>query len=508
MNFSQCDAAYDNCGRLLACGVKGHSVDFPQLAAFDRARLQFSRLIAESPVHEMWDDGVKLFNAIHAAVARTPCRPNWLIQEFLKGRGGERIVEQLETRLSSVDPRVSTAYIDLRQRLDDLGVVEENPLLAPVRNNNDPNEVALFILRDLRLLNEVRVCLADVAGFRKWEIVKPAILRNQRQSDRLFIFGPAWYLSYRNEDYLLRAPTAGKIHLIACAHEFGGGVRSSLLSDNDIIKITGAQNVSSNQNPWDFEPISPVEVGRFRFKNSSESRIWESGKKVTAIPFRLGGSHGTFLGRDSSVWVVTQDLSQTPPVCSGVEKTPVDDIEPGDLILMTTSGGGDMIPVVADMILPRSHHIRDLQRQWKSALLARVEQEGLDLVSFQLQSLGALKASTVNLKNWCNPRSIGMENLESDLMAVMQLVEMDSRYDEVVSGIKALRGAHQSAGAKLQKKLRESLQGEDLGKVFRDGHLEIKHGDGPAKTVFLVEERGKEEEVPEEWEGELREIDD
>ena len=48
----------------------------------------------------------------------------------------------------------------------------------------------------------------------------------------------------------------------------------------------------------------------------------------------------------------------------------------------------------------------------------------------------------------------------------------------------------------------------DLSEAFRQGELEIRHGDGPAKTVFLVEERGEEEEIPEEWEGELRDIDE
>jgi hypothetical protein len=85
---------------------------------------------------------------------------------------------------------------------------------------------------------------------------------------------------------------------------------------------------------------------------------------------------------------------------------------------------------------------------------------------------------------------------------------MEASYTRVESGIVALRGAHQSAGSQLQKRLRESLCEMDVSDAFRHGLMEVKHGNGPAKTVFLVEERGEEENVPEEWDGELREIDD
>ena len=101
-----------------------------------------------------------------------------------------------------------------------------------------------------------------------------------------------------------------------------------------------------------------------------------------------------------------------------------------------------------------------------------------------------------------------MENLDTDLSAVLKLIGMENRYNDVVAGIEALRGAHQSVGRQLQTKLRESLQGMDISEVFRQGELEIRDGEGPAKTVFLVEERGHEECIPEEWEGELRDIDE
>lgn len=508
MSFADTIIAYENSERLIKGGVMGHPVAFPELAAFDDSRRLLVKIIKDSGMHESWDDGLKIFNTIHAKLARTPCRPSWLVEEMLTARGGSRILEGLKQRLASVDAGARTAFEDLCQHLDILARVEISPLLEGVRNLRNLEGRNLFILRDFRLWEEVKNCLADVLNGYDWEIVKPSSLRSQQHADRLFVFGPPWYIGYRNEEYLLRAPAAGEVHLIGCKHEFSGDVTHSLLGPEKKIAIHNSNQATPNEVPWNFEPVSPVQRGRFHLKGSTESRIWESGKKVTAIPFRLGGSRGTYLGKESVAWVVTADCSGPSPICSGVVRIPVDELEPGGMVLMTTSGGGDMIPVVADMILPRSRQIRGLQMAWKTALLAQVERDGFHIISSRLKTLGAQKASMTNLKNWCNPRSIGMENLDTDLMAVLKLIGMEARYDDVVSGIVALRGAHQSAGAKLQKKLRESLLGSDLSEVFRQGHLEIKHGDGPAKTVFLIEERGDEADIPEEWEGELTEIDD
>jgi hypothetical protein len=508
MNYTDTATAYENSERLIKEGVIGCPVVFPELAAFDEARRLLAHKIKNSEMHESWDNGLKIFNTIHAKIARTPCRPCWLIHEILETRGGKRIVQGLAERLPSVDDGLRVAFESLISHLTALSQIEKSPLLEPLENAKRLKGRSLFVLRDFRLWEEARTCLAEILKEYRWEIVKPSILRTQQHADRLFLFGPVWHLCYRCEEYLLRAPTSGKIHLVACAHEFTGDVNLSLIGESKKIRINGKKQAQPIEKPWDFEPITPAQRGRFLFKGSGESKIWESGKKVRAVPFRLGGARGTYFANDSSVWVVTADYSGLSPVCTGVDKIPVDDLEPGGMVLMTTSGGGDMIPLVADMILRHSSQIRELQLAWKTALLGKIEKEGINNTTSSLKALGAQKALPLNLKNWCNPRSIGMENLDTDLRAVLRLLGLEARHNDVVTGIEALRRAHQSAGRQLQTKLMESLKGMDLSEVFGKGELEIRHGDGPAKTVFLVEERGEEEEIPEEWEGELRDIDE
>lgn len=508
MNFTDAITVHQNSSRLIKHGVMGHPVVFPELALFDEGRRRLAQRVKDSSMHKSWEDGLKIFNTIHAKLARTPCRPCWLIHDVLETRGGKKIIQGLKDRLTSVDEGVREAFDDLSHYLEILSHLEKIPLLEPLENSCSIKGKNLLILRDFRMWEEARACLANFFDGQEWEIVNPSSLRNQQYADRLFIFGPVWYICYRNEEYLLRAPAAGEVHIVACAHEFGGDVSLSLLGESMNIRINCNKQDQPNEKPWDFEPIAPAQRGVIRFKGSGESKIWESGKKVTAVSFRLGGARGTYFSKDSNVWVVTADCSGPSPICTGVDKIPVDDLEPGGLVLMTTSGGGDMIPVVADMILQNSSQVRGLQVAWKTALLDRIEKDGLYNTSSNLKAFGAKKASTMNLKNWCNPRNIGMENLDTDLRAVLKLIGMEARFDDVVAGIESLRGAHQSAGRQLQTKLRESLQGMDLSEVFRQGELEIRHGDGPAKTIFLVEQRGIEEEIPEEWEGELKIIDE
>lgn len=397
--------------------------------------------------------------------------------------------------------------------LETLSGIEKSPLVEEIQNSLELYGTTLFVLRDMRLWEEANHCLTEAFVDGKWEIVRPSSLRSQRQAERLIIFGPAWYLEYRNEEYLLRSPVARDIHLVGCSHEFKGSVSCSVLGEAEAIAVTGKsmsgfQSLSAeSEDHWNFEPFSPVQNGGFQLGGSRVSKEWETGKKIVAIPFRLGGSYGTFLAKDSNVWVLTTDSKGATPVCTGVEKVPVEDLEPGGLVLMTTSGGGDMIPVVADMLLKGSERIRTLQATWKNRLVAEVEKHGLHNVATRLKSFGAQIASPGNIKNWCNPRSLGMENLDTDLLAVLRLVGMEASHARVESAIMALRGAHQSAGSQLQKRLRDSLSNMDVSDAFRHGLMEVKQGGGPSKTIFLVERRGIEHEISEELEGQLISIE-
>lgn len=512
MTLEECTSVYHDAENVLKQGIKAQIVDFPELAHFNELRKTFVTSVKNGSLHEDWDNGIQFFSIAHAKLARTPCRPSWLIDHLCKNCGGDRILAKLNARAGSVEPMIGETFNALKKSLEIMSRLDKNPLLngihGSLRTSDLDGQKNLFVIRDLKLWVELRQCLRNIMGDHFSEIVKPSNIREHQRADRLFIFGPPWYLTYRKEEFLLRSPAAPEIVLIGCRHEFEGQIRLSGLDENLLIPISDYKRDHVQNDPFAFETLVSGAPGKFAFKSTPGSQAWESGTIVEALPFKFGNGQGTYFRTDSKVWAVLVDSPGGSPKCAAVEKVEVEDIEPGHLILMTTHGGGDMIPVVADMILPRSKQLRDLQSLWKKALVRKIEEHGIDAVIACLERYGATKASVINVRNWVNPRSLGMENLDSDLKAILRMTGLEPQHKDIKKGIQKLRQAHQSAGAKLQRKLRESLQGKDLRQVFSDGVMEIKHGDGPAKTIYLIEERGVSEDIPEEWEGEIKQIDD
>jgi hypothetical protein len=511
MRFSEklleCSNSYKNSNLIFTEGVKNHLVEFSILSDFNKARISFATNVKSLALNEDWNQGAALFNTLHAKIARTPCSPKWLLDHILNSENSKKIINQIEARILNVDPSIARNYKQIQSSLDKLKEIDENPLLLPMKDLSPEDQRSLIVLRDLSLIEEVHRRISEIWNNNKcWEITKPSSLRSHQNAQRLFVFGPAWHLSYRNEDFLLRAPAAPEIHLITCSHENGGEVASTALDPENIIKfdIIGDKKSKISIINIEFEPFAPTASHKFSIQQERDSNIWESGKLISAVPFKFASGKGCFLKKDSEVWTVLPDRTKNPTICSGVQKIPVDDLDTGDILLLPTAGGGDLIPAVADSILPDSQAIRGLQQKWKSGLLNYIQINGINHVVKKIIENGSITASPTNVKNWCNPRSIAMEKLDVDLPAVLKLLDMVHQIEEVKSGIVALRGAHQSAGSQLRKKLRESIVNMAISEVFQKGFMPIAHEGGPEVTLFLIEERGDDVEVPEDIIGEIR----
>lgn len=510
MNIIECCKAYNASAELLANGVTGHSVLFKELADFNSARITFAKELKSALLQDtMWEDGRKLLAEIHAKLARSPYRPSWLMRELLEKKGKSRILSELKSRLPNVDQSIRNLFEHVLSTLDQLRRVEINPLCLEIANSRLALDGVVFVLEEMQFVEEARSCLADVVDGDQWEMVRPPALRGMRKANRVVIFSPAWWLKYRNDEYLLRSPIIGDTRLLACRHEFGGAVSFSLLDNATCVNVTGVQCHPDLDAHASYEALPPRRESRFRLKASDESPDLHSGKTIIAIPFKFGGGRGTYFPPESSVWVAHTEFINGRHVCLGVEHIVAESLEPGDLVLMTKRGGGDMIPVVADMILGKeAPKLRETQLRWKAALRTLVSTSGIKVVAAQLRRLGAKKATPTNLRNWSNERNIGMEDLGADLCALLQLVGMESDLENVTDAIEKLRTAHKSAGHQRQRKLLASLSGKDLSGVFEKGWLEVVGDEGATKTVFLVEERGSEQEIPAEWEGEIRDVDE
>jgi len=106
MRLEDCTKAHQASECLIKNGIKGHPVAFKELADFDAARRKLSCLINNGSMHASWEEGAKLFSILHAKLARTPCRPSWLVNEMLNSFGRRQLLEHLEKRSDSVDAPV------------------------------------------------------------------------------------------------------------------------------------------------------------------------------------------------------------------------------------------------------------------------------------------------------------------------------------------------------------------------------------------------------------------
>jgi hypothetical protein len=510
MNFIECCEAYNSATSLIANGVKGHSVLFKQLDDFNVAYRNLAQALENSSLQDLfWEKGRKLFSEIHAKLARAPYRPCWLISELLENRDKSQIISELKMRLPNVDPSIRTYFEIVMSKIEQLRDIQVNPLCAEIANCHLTGGRIVFVLEEMQFLEEARKCLAEVVQGSDWQMARPSSLRIMQKADHVIIFASARWLKYRSEEYLLRAPIAADTHLLACRHEFGGKLELSLIDDRTSISVVGGiSNIDLDLNA-SFGALPPRPESSFRLIYPDEKEDCQYAKKISAIPFKFGGGHGAFLSPKSAVWIAKIELIQGIPQCSSIEQIYADSLEPGDFVLMTTSGGGDMIPVVADMILgSEAQKLRETQNRWKAALRAVLDRNSTQYVVSQLQSRGAQNATPTNIRNWSSPRSIGMENLEDDLRALLQFIRMEPEYENVAYAIERLRRAHTSAGFELQRKLRASLCGKDFNGLFEKEWLEIRGDGGAAKTVFLVKERGREQEISEDWEGAIRDVEE
>lgn len=490
MNFAQIGIVHENAHSISRDGLWLENAEFPELSKFDLARKALAKSIKAASLSGSWSDIVDQLAVLHARLARTPCRPSWLFKQEGIESIRSLLIPRLLGRIQTVDPTVRVAFESMVRTVEELSGIESSPVAVSAGRllstfKKDSNN--LVILRSQRLWDEAKLQLSANGGSSKFEIRKPVELRQHPTADNIIILGPPWVLRFRNESFLLGSPLASSIWFVACGHEHMGSVPQSLLDDDAAHPLNGDERPETAEHfSLDHEPLYASPEISFILKKGQDSLLpWleDSEEKVAAVPVILGGGKGIYLEEGAIVYSPSVEVIEEQRVCLSLEKRMIADLEPGMLVLLTTEGGGEMIPVVADAILKhQASRIRNLQKLWKSKLIEQVESHGLAEVAELLQT------STANIKNWCHPRNIAPENLEEHLRPLLDLSGLKTRYEEIVQSITRLRSAHQSAGMKLQALLLKSLGGLDLRAAFLHGYQDIRDpAGGPIKTVYLVQ---------------------
>lgn len=207
---------------------------------------------------------------------------------------------------------------------------------------------------------------------------------------------------------------------------------------------------------------------------------------VLARPAILAARYGVLLPEDGdrSVWL----LDPYAPREHRVARVEVADLEPGHVIILRTSGGGDLIVPIADEILGEdARRLRELQRRWKSQLRSWVrERATIQRAAAQLRQLGCKRASPQNLQSWLSERSLRTGDRQ-DWQVLMDAVSLSGDAEMIWQAMSQLHSAHSQAGRTIGKRLREMANTSPLDELLRSGRQVFTHAGGGSMTAFRVE---------------------
>jgi hypothetical protein len=404
----------------------------------------------------------------------------------------------LKRAIAGADENLRLEYEKLCKSLAAVQRIDNNPLANEVREmlalSNEASETSIVVLRRESLWQEAEAVLNPDKLMARIILMKPTELRRISPVDRLILFGPPWSFEFRDELFLFRSPVARSIDLFVYDHDARGGLTASAF-DPKMIALNGIDSKPVRPEDLTSEPFMPrsknFSFGPSEVGLGQEARSHENAE---AWAVNLGGGGGTFLSPDGSVFWLECRHDGKEALCVGVERREVEELEVGDLIVLTTEGGGDLVRPLADKILgERSAIFRKRQDEWKEKLVGFIRRDGIDSVVAKLRKLGSSIANVANLRNWAGEQNIGPDDLESDFRAILVFVGLEESGGEYKEAISSIRKAHQSAGFQLHSRLRAGLKGMNVREAFVSGLLEVRgEEEGPVKTIFLVENINRE----------------
>jgi len=343
-------------------------------------------------------------------------------------------------------------------------------VLVPIPEYTDPVERHLHELAerpDVAVLSRYHMANLDTIG-------------------RLVVIGPLYW--YDRHEYVLTSPRASEIAVLkwswfreqqpprAQLEGSRGGVAVRM---RPLPAPSSGHSIGAGE---ERVRIDWVSLGR-ELSRSADTDAWDVVPARAAV---LAGRHAVLLPEsgDRLVWLLDP---QAPPE-HRVARVDVADLEPGHVILLRTSGGGDLIVPIADEILGRSApELRRLQRLWKSELASWARtHRSIRRATAELRRRGCSTANTQNLRNWLGERSLRTES-QSDWRAMMVVIALSSQGEEIWHAMGRLHSAHIEAGRSMARRLRDVANTVLLDTLHSVGTQAFTLPSGGSVTAFRIE---------------------
>lgn len=479
-SVTQVDSVY-RCGA--SCRETVRAVQDADFQAFCVQLKRFIQALADEASSDYWAPfvrGLRRYRFLGAAMPVAFSSPDL---------GGPELAATLREHVQRVElvyPNYAQQACDLLDSLEAVSRRDDAPLWEACRSiASEPGKHALLLLRPPRnadLGELIDRLFPD--GALQW-ITAPA-LRGLRCYDRIITVGPlAWF-----PPYVIDAPRAREVHVV----RYGWISDPARDASTFIATLKGVPPPGSDRRPLPppnmeteldaAEVVPPIEWAQLG--HSAGAVPVDDDDIVKARLFLLEGGDAVFLEDDEDSETTVIDLDQDAAL--SVRRLAIHEIERGMFVLLRTEGGGDYIPELADRLLgAKSQEIRDVQRMWKRQLRIAVKENGPEAVCFELRANGSIRANETNLRTWMSNRSLRTQHYE-DFLAMMRLLNLSQRAQEIWDKMGVLRIAHQTAGQRVRKLLIARVQEAAAEELQRRGRVdfELPGEDGGTLTAFRV----------------------
>ncbi|CAG1007606.1 hypothetical protein ANRL4_03773 [Anaerolineae bacterium] len=465
--------------------VSSHRVSFSELGYFSVKVNQFRSLIGESIYDAYWQKYLRVLCRLRFELCAAP---------MLNKERDDLIAETLTTiedhlkHCHAIYPLFVEPAKDVLHLLEKIRGDTRNPLVDKLIEITPPNSNTAWVIKESRLIEQVENVIDLYPRFKpNLQTVHYSQLISAICYDALIIIGsPAWYpLS------VFTSPRAPRLNI----------VHFNWMSDTWKLPNTFIANYVPSQTKrtvlWESdthqEANTPADSILLHVDAHQVYTIVDRGDRreydeVDAQCVVLEGETAVFVVADPSSTILIIDLEECED--ERVRSIQVNELLPGTFMLIRTSGGGDYIVPIADQIMgTNAQSVRSAQNEWKTLLRDYVKKHGLLKTSIDLLDLGSEIANEVNVRNWIYPRNIKTRS-EKDFLAIMRLIGLEERANEIWQNMEIISSAHRRAGFQLRKKLLGLVDRIPADRFRKDGKIEFRlaEDDEDAKlTAYRVE---------------------
>ncbi|BDS05235.1 hypothetical protein NT6N_02860 [Oceaniferula spumae] len=536
MNFTETNQVYTAMESVLGedgtedSGLNTISVTSDHVRQFHAALGAFRRQLVESEVADEWAAFLRSIKRWFHLYLTTPVEGQSLLPWCPRIDGLGRLKQ-------SSQPYTRQLFDDLNTKFQSLLQIEQHPFLDQILDalpeGIDPDNEQTSLYRLGVVVEGRRVCQHVSKWFDTFDIgvpvhvVTPSDLKKENHFDQLILMGsPRWFtlagsmhvlnspranqLTFMGFEPFFTAPTADNFYFFnGSPHLFTGATTQGLLKAPACRSYTICTNDEDEEsNKEDTEPISASEIDDIIptidsskvFSSFEQSDPNDDEVEVTASCHfgRLSANAGVFLNTEASIYrILLRQSSGAKLICNEIEKTPVTALSPGDIVMFSTHGAGDMTASIANSLLgDLAPVLREKQSAWKMKVQSRFYLFG---THHELRKSGVLSASETNFNNWLRPHTIMPKNKTEFLKLLLLTGYSEDEAADTITAMRRISAAHQSAGRKVAQMLRKSAKGTHLNQLEKNG-MQVLHGElgtsAEMRAYYIEQIDHREYELP------------